>query len=184
MTSEDTFLETVALQEVPLAYTSWALSLLGLVICILIFVVVIKAAFEDKLSDNVWKPRTLFEVFSIISTVIGMLVGNYGIFFTYPRIYDKDFHPNTYLVYAYIFQRFLLIGADLFPSMDRCMAVLYPLKYMTQATPRMAFGKIVRIVKRRDSNASSHFSHLWILGIDLPHLDLFGLDPCGYSPRN
>ena len=140
-TFEDTFLETVASQEVPLAYTSWALSLLGLVVCILILTVIIKAAFEDKITDNVWKPRTLFEAFSIISTMIGMLVGNYGIFFTYPRIHDMDFRPNEFLAYAYIFQRFLLIGTDLFPSMDRCLAVLYPLRYMTQATPCMAIGK-------------------------------------------
>ena len=142
-TFEDTFVETVASQEVPLAYTSWALSLLGLVVCILILTVIIKAAFEDKITDNVWKPRTLFEAFSIISTMIGMLVGNYGIFFTYPRIHDMDFRPNEFLAYAYIFQRFLLIGTDLFPSMDRCLAVLYPLRYMTQATPCMAIGKKV-----------------------------------------
>ena len=139
--SEKTFLEIVASQEVPLAYTSWALSLCGLVSCLLILTVLIKAAFEDRITDNVWKPRTLFEAFSIISTMIGMLVGNYGIFFTYPRIHDVDFRPNAFLAYAYIFQRFLLIGTDLFPSMDRCMAVLYPLKYMTQATPCMAIGK-------------------------------------------
>ena len=141
MTSEATFLATIASQEVPLAYTSWALSGLGFILCLFIFTAIIKAAFQDTVSDNVWKARTIFEAFSVVSTVIGMLVGNYGIFFTYPRIYDTDFHPNEILTYAFIFQRFLLIGTDLFPSLDRCMAVLYPLKYMTSATPCKAIGE-------------------------------------------
>ena len=114
--------------------------------CLFIFAAIIKASCQDTLSDNVWKPRTIFEAFSVVSTIIGMLVGNYGIFFTYPRIYDIDFHPNTLLTYAFIFQRFLLIGTDLLPSMDRCMAVLYPLKYMTSATPCMAIGKYPSIL--------------------------------------
>ena len=140
-TSEAAFLEAIALQEIPLAYSSWALSGLGLILCLVIFAAIIKASFEDTLSDNVWKPRTIFEAFSVVSSILGMCVGNYGIFFTYPRIYDIAFHPNTVLTYAFIFQRFLLIGTDVLPSMDRCMAVLYPLKYMTSATPRMAIGK-------------------------------------------
>ena len=79
---------------------------------------------------------------SLINTLLGIVFGNYGFVFVYHR-QVRSLDPSTlqWLAYAFIFHRFLLIGGDLFPSLDRCVAILFPLKYYMVASPCCAFGK-------------------------------------------
>jgi len=90
---------------------------------------------------TLWKPRTIFEGLSLINTLLGIVFGIYGFVYVYHR-HVRPFEPSTlqWLTYAFVFHRFLLIGGDLFPSLDRCVAILFPLKYYMVSSPCCAFA--------------------------------------------
>jgi len=74
------------------------------------------------------------------SSIFGFLFGIYGIIWLDQRI-ELGFitlDMRKYVTYFFIFHRFLLIGSDLLPSLDRCMAVVYPLKYHTRMSTKKA----------------------------------------------
>ena len=43
-------------------------------------------------------------------------------------------------LYVFIFHRFLMMGGDLLPSLDRAVALLFPLKFHCYGTPTIASG--------------------------------------------
>lgn len=132
-------LSEVASEEAILALIIIPVGCLGSLLTFIIFAAIIKASYQDNL-ETIWKSRTLFEAFSLLSSIVGFIFGVYGLVFLRNRVYlleSQDFYLNFF-----IFHRFLLIGSDLFPSLDRCIAVLYPLRYYTRATPKTAFGKL------------------------------------------
>ena len=137
-------LTEVASAEATLAYISLPNGILCLLTCLIVFGVVIKSAFdaEDDLDHTIWKPRIVFVIFSLISTMFGVFFGVYGGLFTYQRIHHTfDYGDRVIFLYLFICHRLLTMGGDLFPSLDRCAAILSPLKYYTQATPCAAFSK-------------------------------------------
>ena len=111
---------------------------------LLIFVALFKESTKDH-PDSIWKPRIIFEGLSLFNTTIGTGISAYGFFFLYHRNVGPVDNTITVQImsYLFIFHRFLLIGGDLFPSMDRCLAILYPMKYYCLASPKIAFGKLL-----------------------------------------
>ena len=124
-------------QELILFFISLPFGAMGLVGCGLMFSTIAK-------SKDFWKPRTIFEAFSVLNSFIGMFLGVYGLLFTLPRsgIVTHDILDQSNLIYLFLFHRFLLLGGDLFTSLDRCIAVVLPLKYHTNASPGLAAGKL------------------------------------------
>ena len=114
-----------------------------MVATLLIFVALFKESTKDH-PDSIWKPRIIFEGLSLFNTTIGTGISAYGFFFLYHRNFGGHIDSASITVqimsYLFIFHRFLLIGGDLFPSMDRCLAILYPMKYYCLASPKKAFG--------------------------------------------
>ena len=111
---------------------------------LLIFVALFKESTKDH-PDSIWKPRIIFEGLSLFNTTIGTGISAYGFFFLYHRNFGGPVNSTSIttvqiMSYFFIFHRFLLIGGDLFPSMDRCLAILYPMKYYCLASPKIAFG--------------------------------------------
>ena len=131
-------LTDVASSEAVLASIVIPLGSLNTLINLFIIASVIKIYLNDH--DKL-EARILFEVFSLFSSNVGLLFGVYGIFYLDQRIPLGFITNHTYITYAFIFHRFLLIGSDLLPSMDRCIAVIYPLKYYTRMSLKTAFSK-------------------------------------------
>ena len=131
-------LTDVASSEAVLASIVIPLGSLNTLINLFIIASVIKIYLNDH--DKL-EARILFEVFSLFSSNVGLLFGVYGIFYLDQRIPLGFITNHTYITYAFIFHRFLLIGSDLLPSVDRCIAVIYPLKYYTRMSLKTAFSK-------------------------------------------
>ena len=161
-------LESIAYQDCILSYISIPCATLSLVAILLIFATLIKSSFNQDSLVTLWKPRTIFEGklihpfihtlsrynfdiltlgLSLINTLLGIVFGIYGFVYVYHR-HVRPFEPSTlqWLTYAFVFHRFLLIGGDLFPSLDRCVAILFPLKYYMVSSPCCAFGMLLLIV--------------------------------------
>ena len=129
------------------ACISAPIATISLFTTLLIFVALFKESTKDLPDDLIviWKPRIIFEGLSLFNTTIGTFLSIYGFLFLYHRNIEP-FDPATLQVisYFFIFHRFLLIGGDLFPSLDRCAAILFPIKYFFIASPaKVAFGKYV-----------------------------------------
>ena len=92
---------------------------------------------------RLWKPRHIFQALSLFNSLVGIFFGIYGFIFLAKRVgiisLPEGSVPNIF--YFFIFHRYLLLSGDLIPSIDRCLAVVYPLKYYTHATVSMALGK-------------------------------------------
>ena len=136
-------LTQVASEEAILASAIIPIGTLGTLLTLLIFAAIVKAYFDDDVV-TIWKSRTIFEGFSLLSSILGFVFGIYGVVFVLQRVNleadTMDLPTKEVLVALFVWHRFLLMGSDLFPSMDRCMAVLYPLKYYARASPKLAFG--------------------------------------------
>ncbi len=134
----------VAEDEAIMAAASIPTITMGFVGCILVFAAIAKSAITKK--DELWKPRNIFEAFSLVNSVIGMFLGVYGCLFTIPRSGFVDARSwnldQNLMLHLFLFHRYLLLGGDLFTSLDRCLAVLYPLKYYMLATAQVAIGKL------------------------------------------
>ena len=129
------------------ACISAPIATISLFTTLLIFVALFKESTKDLPDDLIviWKPRVIFEGLSLFNTTIGTFLSIYGFLFLYHRNIEP-FDPATLQIisYFFIFHRFLLIGGDLFPSLDRCAAILFPIKYFFIASPaKVAFGKYV-----------------------------------------
>ena len=137
------FLYRVKSEEVLLACISIPCAILSLILTLLIGVTLYKASFHPDILETIWKPRTIFEGLSLLNTAIGTIFSIYGFIYLYHRIYSPIDNQMVHQIigYTFVFHRFLLIGGDLFPSLDRCAAILYPIKYHCSATPHIAFGK-------------------------------------------
>ena len=137
------FIDNVKSEEVLLAYISIPCATLSLILSLIIIAAIIRASFYPDILDTIWKPKTIFEGLSLFNTVIGTVFSAYGFIFLYNRVYSPITGPIAHQIigYGFVFHRFLLVGGDLFPSLDRCAAIMYPMKYFFSATPRMALGK-------------------------------------------
>lgn len=87
------------------------------------------------------KPRHICQVLSLVNSMVGVFFGIYGFFFLYERLAEEGGNLSIKWFYLFIMHRYLLLLGDLMPSLDRCLAVVQPLKYYTHATPSMAVGK-------------------------------------------
>ena len=129
-------LTDVASSEAILAAIAIPIGSLNTLITLFIVVGIVRFSIKGTLES-----RILFEVQSMISSNLGFLIGPYGIFYLDQRI-NLGLHTNhagKYIMYLFIFQRFFNIGSDLLPSLDRCAAVMYPIKYYTRMSNKAAF---------------------------------------------
>ncbi|TRY61210.1 hypothetical protein TCAL_03686 [Tigriopus californicus] len=86
---------------------------------------------------SLWKPRHIFQALSLFNSLIGIFFGIYGFVFLMERLgYLEPMHTGFF--YFFIFHRYLLLSGDMIPSVDRCLAVVWPLKYYTHATTSLA----------------------------------------------
>jgi len=91
----------------------------------------------------------------LIANLFGAIFGGYGILFMVQRVFfsTQDINSgNNRLplssiswLYVFIFHRFLMMGGDLLPSLDRAAALLFPLKFHCYGTPTVAAGIFVVI---------------------------------------
>ena len=101
---------------------------------------------------------------SLLANLFGTVFGGYGILFMAQRVFfssnSMGEHSSEYdeiplssrsWLYAFIFHRFLMMGGDLLPSLERAAALLFPLKFYTDGTPTVAGGISFKVV-------SFHFS--------------------------
>ena len=97
----------------------------------------------------------------MFANLFGAIFGGYGILFMVQRVFfttqDIDSGNNGLplssisWLYVFIFHRFLMMGGDLLPSLERAAALLFPLKFYTDGTPTVAGGISFKVV-------SFHFS--------------------------
>ena len=89
--------------------------------------------------------------FSLFANLFGIIFGGYGVLFMVQRSFfsslkeislegqDLPLSSISWL-YVFIFHRFLMMGGDLLPSLDRAVALLFPLKFHCYGTPTIASG--------------------------------------------
>ena len=129
-------------QERILSYISIPIGSFGTLISSIILIGVLQSAFRD---DGV-PMRVVLESFGFISSIFGFLFGIYGLVFLDQRaewsngwIRQENF--KEFWAMMFIFHRFFLIGIDLFPSIDRCGAVMLPMRYYTRASQKNGLCK-------------------------------------------
>ena len=112
---------------------SYTLCLLGTIT--LISLIAIKASLRSK-------PRHVFQAFSLLNSLVGLFFGVYGVIFLADRLALVGRDLESEFFYLFVFHRYLLLLGDMLPSLDRCLAVCYPLMYFKHATARGALGKM------------------------------------------
>ena len=98
-------------------------------------------------------PSLICFYFSLFANLFGIIFGGYGVLFMVQRSFisrssfeeDSPEEQNLPLssiswLYVFIFHRFLMMGGDLLPSLDRAVALLFPLKFHCYGTPTIATG--------------------------------------------
>ncbi len=67
----------------------------------------------------------------LLNTLVGVFIGIYGLAFLLYRAGYLDIRSDqqmTWMLYLFIFHRYLLMMGDALPSLDRCAAILFPLR--------------------------------------------------------
>ena len=96
---------------------------------------------------------------SLLANLFGTVFGGYGILFMAQRVFFSSSSKgvNSFLdnemplssiswLYVFIFHRFLMMGGDLLPSLERAFALLFPLKFYTDITPTVAGGIFINVI--------------------------------------
>ncbi|XP_023327104.1 uncharacterized protein LOC111700434 [Eurytemora carolleeae] len=93
--------------------------------------------FAVLVNKKLHKPRHIFQALSLLSSLISVCVGLYGICFGFTSSRIIDFCPRS-VFYTMIFNRYLLLLSDILPSLDRFVAIISPLQYHIHATANKA----------------------------------------------
>ena len=115
-------------------------------------------------------------MFCLFCSVVGAFFGAYGIVPNFHKwwlmgrpaaaeeaaLADAGSHHNKWYLYGFVFLRIIMMGGDTFCSMERCCALLFPLKFHTSWSCPAAIGKSTAF--KRSSSLEQSRAHVKRLG--------------------